>query len=183
MERTEKVYTVGDKSYVVEVLIKPDEGFVFFDIAYSATKGGAKRNLNQPVPLKEQEPVAAVARADWQDAHGQTITQFHYDNMAGGLRPKVAPEGQVYRARRDDRTGAILAPGNSQPGTTEMISRGAWTGTIDRAYSDLWTTPGDGLQSWEKDGTFNREAALGQSDRDAEIARLKEQLDRLTRGV
>lgn len=183
MKTFEKSFTVGDKIYIVEFSEKRDEGFLFMTVNYASDKGGTKRNLSSSVPLDEQKPVALLAKKHFEDTNGEVVTQFHYDNMAGGLAAQVPPKEQIYRALRDERTGAILAPGNSKPGNTTMISRGAWTATIDRAYPELWTREGDGKQSWETDGTFNAAEALGQTDQSAEIARLKAQLDRLTQGM
>lgn len=170
MNRFDHPFTVDGKDYTVGFLEKDDEGFLFIDIQYTPVKGKHREN----VPFKEQQPIALLAKDWYEQGHG-LVTQFHYDNMAGGLSPRTPVTAQIWRPLRDDRTGAMLQPGNAKPGQTEMISHGLWSGNIDRNTPDIWTAPGDGLQSWERDPALNSSGNPNQ-DRIAELMREVEEL-------
>lgn len=135
MERFEKDFHDGTHDYLVSYLQKNEEGFVFMDIQYAPQNGkhvenGEHTEYVEPVPLDAQKPIALMAKAWYEQNKGHVLTQFHWDNMAGGLRPKRPVTEQIWRAMRDDRTGEVLQHGNSQPGQTEMLSSGMWVGTL-----------------------------------------------------
>lgn len=169
MKKFDEQFKVNDKDYTVYYLEKREEGILLMDVQYTP-KQGKKR---EPVPSKEQQPIALLAKEKYEETNG-AVTQFHYDNMAGGLAPRTPVTEQIWRPLRDERTGALMQPGNAKPGQTEMLSHGMWVATIDREYQDLWRAPGDGVQSWEKDPAMFQKG-------NGEVDALKQQLAELQR--
>ncbi len=110
---------------------KPSEKRIFVETRSRAPKPPREGDrIDHPEPLlPDQDKITALqAKFDYEQLTGYTVLNFHRDPMAGGLQARVPPEGQVWRALKDDITGVTLAPGNSKPGNTEMVSKALWVG-------------------------------------------------------
>jgi hypothetical protein len=127
--------------FLVEFTEKPEEQRVFISARNISREGKRSEPLTT-----QQETAAAMLAKDWYEQHrGVMLLNFHKDPLAGGLRPQVAPKGQLYRAGVEREEAFVMTPkglvsqgkvgavkGNRQSnierGNTIMIATPLWTG-------------------------------------------------------
>lgn len=114
---------------LLNTIVKEEENRVFFEIGGPQPRDGEER---ERLTLDQEKGEALIAKAKWENKTGHRLLNFHYDPMAGGLKPLVEPKGQVVkRGPIVNKIGRVVGFEEGQNIDTKIQSMrpiGLWTG-------------------------------------------------------